>query len=155
MCESLEISWFDKWSAAILFFKKEIKIEILKWIYLFIYFSPNSTHRTVLCPICMLKLEVWRAQSEPRVLIGWVMILLTLSYTTRLERPELTSGPLYHYLRLFTVKCLVWMGCGVEFSSPQRTRFFHILRPCTCLMFSELMSCGACNVSFGDVSRGF
>lgn len=83
------------------------------------------------------------------------MMLLTLSCTTRLERPGLTSSPLYHYLRLFTVKCLVWTGCGVECSSPQRTRFLHILRLCTSLMFLELMSCGACSMSFGDISRGF
>lgn len=101
----------------------------------------------------MLQLQVWHAQNTPRAYIDWIMMLLTLSCTTRLERPGLTSGPLYHYLRLFTVKCLVWMGCGVEFSSPQRTRFLHILR--LCLMFLELMSCGACNVSFGDVNWGF
>lgn len=79
------------------------------------------------------------------------MMLLTLSCTTRPERPGLTSGPLYHYLRLFTVKCLVWTGCGVECSSPQRTRFLHILRLCTSLVFLELMSCRAC-MSFGDIS---
>lgn len=91
----------------------------------------------VLCHIC--------------IYIGWVMIHQTLSCTTRLQRPDFTRGPLYYYLRLFTVKCLVWMRCGVEFSSPHGTWFLHILRLCTHLTFLEMMSCGACYVSFGDV----
>lgn len=83
------------------------------------------------------------------------MVPPTLSCTTGLERPGLPHSPLYHYLKLFTAKCLAWMGCGVECSSPQRSRFLHILRPCPCLMFVELMSCAACNVLCGDVSKGF
>lgn len=90
----------------------------------------------------------------PRAYMGLVMIPLTLYYTTRLKRPGLTSSHLYHYLRLFTVRCLVWTGCGVEFTSPQRSWSLHILKLCTCQMFLELMSC-ATNVSFHDVSRGF
>lgn len=83
------------------------------------------------------------------------MIHQTLSCTARLQRPGCTRGPLYHYVRLFTVKCLVWMRCGVEFSSPHRTWSLHILRLCACLTSLEMMSFGARYVSFDDFSRVF
>lgn len=98
---------------------------------------PAGAVPTGLFCVLSLQLEVWHARNAPRVYIGWIMMPLTLP--TRLERPGRTSGPLYHYLRLFTVKCLVWTGCGVECSSPQRTRFPHILRLCTDVFSADVM----------------